>query len=68
MKKLVIYLLITLLFGTVFSIAISGNHNPTGSASGVSTILNIITGPVTAYADDTTKGIPQPPPPIPRNP
>ena len=67
MKKLFVYLLIILLFGAIFGIALSSSNVKEDSPV-VGAVLDVFGIPATAYADDTGKGVPVPPPIIPSDP
>ena len=67
MKKLFVYLLIVLLFGAVFGIAISNTTNIKEQTPVIGTVLEVFAIPGAAYAQDTGDiGIP--PPVIPKDP
>jgi hypothetical protein len=67
MKRILTYVLIILVFGTIFGISLQGvNHNLKEDAPAISAVLEYIT-PAVAYADSdtvTTPWNPPPPPPI----
>jgi hypothetical protein len=67
MKKVLVYLLIVLMFGAVFGIALSRNNTVQEDLPVVSTVLETFVIPATAYAQDTGN-IEIPPPSIPRDP
>jgi len=68
MKRLFIYLLIVLLFGAVFSIALSTSKGFEPESSTFGQALTTLMIPSTCYADSGSVGIPVPPPPIPLDP
>jgi len=64
MKKILTYLLIILIFGSIFGImAQSANNNIKEDAPVIGSVLELI-GPAVAYADDSLDG-PKPPEPPP---
>lgn len=65
MKKLFVYLLIILLFGAIFGIALS-NSNVKEDSPVVGAVLDVFM-PTIAYAD-SGDGVPEPPPIIPSDP
>lgn len=64
MKKILTYLLIILIFGSIFGIAVqSANNSIKEDTPVISSVLELI-GPAVAYADDSLSGpeVPKPPP------
>jgi hypothetical protein len=68
MKKIFVYLLIVLMFGSVFSIALSRTNTLKEDIPVVGTVLEAFVIPATAYAQDTGNIGTEPPPAIPKDP
>jgi membrane associated rhomboid family serine protease len=68
MKKMFVYLLIILMFGSLFGVALSRNHTLKDDAPVVGAVLGVFVMPVAAYAQDTSNTGTEPPPSVPRDP